>query len=253
MSTPKFDALVEKVRSWANRDDVVLSDEIITDFLDYSADYCYRNLRIPPLEYVYQYPAIIEDSVGETSLQLPPDFSELINFARITSDGKRYTFNKNLAQSEFNNETTIKPENSFAYKNGQILFYPESKLGDVYELYYYRRLFDLDATYVVNQNNIDIGNCTEVSVDEPEAVEFPQGSDTYYVGKEVYNWLRDDNERALLFGALAHAFEYLGEEQKSLGYQQKQDALLQELNREEKFRKTKGAVNTVTYEVSELL
>ena len=253
MSTPKFDALVEKVRSWANRDEAVLSDSLITDFLDYSADYCYRKLRIPPLEYTYQYPTITSSTEGETSLQLPPDFSELIIFSRIDKDGKRYVFNKHLSETEFKNETTVVPEYSFTYKGGNVQFYPEAKEGDVYEIYYYRRLYDLDATYVVNQNNIDLGNCTLASPNADGAVEFPEGSGTYYTGNEVYNWLRDDNERALLFGALHHAFDYLGEDQMSMKYMQKQELAIQELNQEEIQRKTKGAPNIATFEVSELL
>jgi len=253
MSTPKFDALVEKVRSWTNRDDVVLPDNIVTDCLDYSADYCYRKLRIPPLEYTYQYPVITAGSVGENSLQLPPDFSELISFSRIDKEGKRTSFNKNLSQIEFNNETTLKPEQSFTYKGGFIQFYPTAEEGDVFELHYYRRLYDLDATYVVNQANIDLNNCTLADINTEGAVEFPEGSGTYYVGNEVYNWLRDDNERVILWGALAEAFNYLGEEQKAMLYNQKQELAIQELNTEEKLRKAKGASNMVTFEVSELL
>ena len=253
MSTPNFDALVEKVRSWANRDEAVLSDTIITDFLDYSADYCYRKLRIPPLEYTYSYPSITIASEGETSLQLPPDFSELITFSVIDSDGNKNVFNKQLVEKEFNNSTTIKPEYSFTYKGGNINFYPAAKVGDVYELHYYRRLYDLDATYVVNQANITLNNCTVVDSSTEGSVEFPVGSGTYYVGNEVYNWLRDDNERVLLWGALAEAFNYLGEEQKAMMYNQKQELAIQELNTEEKLRKSKGASNTVTFEVSELL
>lgn len=253
MSTPNFDALVEKVRNWANRDDAVLTDAIITDCLDYSADYCYRKLRIPPLEFTYQYPAITSSQVGETSLQLPPDFSELIGFSRIDANGDRYTFTKHLVQNEFKNKLTTVPQNSFTYKGGNIVFYPEAEEGDVYELYYYRRLYDLDATYVVNQNNIDIGNCTEADEGDEGAVEYPSGSGNFFTGNEVYNWLRDDNERVLLFGALAHVLDYLGEDQMSMKYMQKQEMAIQELNQEEIQRKTKGATNIVTYEVSELL
>lgn len=253
MPTPRFDALVNKVRNWVNRDDAVLADEMITDFLDYSADYCYRKLRIPPLEYVYQYPTVTSDEAGETRLQIPPDFSELISFSRIDPKGKRYVFTKKLDEQSFTDELTTKPENSFTYKHNNIVFYPEAKAGEVFELHYYRRLFDLDATYVVNQNNIDAGLCTVVNEGDRGAVEFPEDSGVYYSGNEVPNWLRDENQRTLLFGAVAFAFDYLGETEKSLGYYQKLEMGIQELNQEEKYRKSKGAVNTVTFEISELL
>lgn len=253
MATPNFDALVVKVRNWANRDDTVLTDSLITDFLDYSADYCYRKLRIPPLEYTYSYPTITTSTEGETTLQLPPDFSEMITFSRTDSDGKKYVFNKQLVEKEFNNYLTTKPQNSFTYKGGNINFYPAAEVGDVFEIHYYRRLYDLDATYVVNQANIDLGNCTVASSGDAGAVEFPSGSGTYYTGNEVYNWLRDDNERVLLWGALANALEYLGDDQRAMQFYQKQELAVQELNNEERLRKAKGASNTVTFEVSELL
>ena len=253
MPTPRFNALVDKVRNWVNRDPAVLSDALITDFLDYSADYCYRKLRIPPLEYVYQYPVITSDEEGETSLQIPPDFTELISFSRIDANGKRYVLSKKLDEQSFTDEYTIKPKNSFAYKHNNIVFYPKAAIGETFELHYYRRLFDLDATYAVNQNNIDSELCVAVEEDDLGAVEFPEDSGNYYAGNDVYNWLRDENERTLLFGAIAFAFDYLGETEKAMGYYQKIELGIQELNQEEKYRKAKGAVNTVTFEVSELL
>jgi len=253
MATPLFDALVVKVRNWANRDSDVLSDSLITDFLDYSADYCYRKLRIPPLEYTYQYTAINSLTAGETSLVVPPDFSELISFSVIDSNSDRYVFNKSLAQAEFNNSFTTKPNYSFSFKGNEIQFYPEAEVGNVYELHYYRRLPDLDATYVVNQTNITLGNCTVASAEDEGAVEFPASSGTYYTGNEVYNWLRDENERVLLWGAFAHALDYLGEDDRAMKFFQKQEFAVQELNGEDKLRKAKGASNTVTFEVSQLL
>jgi hypothetical protein len=253
MATPLYDALVAKVRSWANRDSTVLPDSLVTDFLDYSADYCYRKLRIPPFEYTYRYPVITTSGVGETVLELPPDFSELITFSKTDSNGRKFVFNKQLVEKEFSNYYTTRPENSFTYKGGNIEFFPAAEEGDVYELHYYRRLFDLDATYVVNQANIDLGNCTVSSEGATGAVEFPEGSGDYYTGNEVYNWLRDDNERVLLWGALAQALDYLGEDERAMKFFQKQEIAVQELNNEEKQRKAKGATNSVTFEVSELL
>jgi len=231
MATPKFDALVSKVRNWTNRDADILTDALITDFLDYSADFCYRNLRIPPLEYVYKYATITSGSEGETSLQLPPDFTELITFSKTDADGKVYTFNKKLAGNQFKDSLTKVPENSFTYKGNLIQFHPAAKVGEVYELHYYRRLPDLDAVYVDNAANQSAG----------------------IVGDEVYNWLRDDNERLLLWGALGQAFDFLHEEEKANRYYEKQRAGIQELNNEEKQRKAKGASNIVTFEVTEIL
>ena len=251
MSTPKYDALVAKVRDWANRDSAILTDSLVSDFLDYSADTCYRELRIPPLEYTYQYPTIV--TAGETSLQLPPDLTEFIMFKVKNSAGKSLVFDQKLDLRSFTDKYTAVGSGSFTRKGQNLEFSPAAEVGDVYELHYYRRLFDLDATYVINQNNIDVGNTTVASVGDAGAVEFPASSGSYYTGNEVYNWLRDDNERMLLWGALHHAHEYLGSDDQSAKYLQKQMMAIDELNREEKRRRVSGASNMVTYEVSELL
>jgi len=248
MSTPKYTALVAKVRDWANRDSTILTDSLVADFIDYSADLCYRELRIPPLEYTYQYPVIT--SAGETSLQLPPDMTEIIMFRVIDSAGNSLVFDNKLDLRSFSDKDTTKNNGSFTRKGNSLEFYPAAFVGNVYELHYYRRLFDIDATYVVNQANIDSGNTTVSSSGVSGAVEI---SGVWYIGNEVPNWLRDENERMVLWGALHHAHEYLGSEEQSVKYLQKQMMSIEELNREEKRRKVLGSSNSVTYEVSELL
>jgi len=251
MPTPKYDALVTKVRDWANRDSTVLSDSIISDFLDYSADTCYRELRIPPLEVTYSYPTVTV--AGDTSLQIPPDLTEIMIFKVTDSAGKVSVFDNRLDLRSFEDQYTTMGDGSFSRKGSSILFYPAAAVGDIYELHYYRRLFDMDATYVVNQDNIDNGNTTVSSLGATDAEEFPVSSGSYYTGNEVYNWLRDDNERVLLWGALHHAHEYLGDEAKSASYIQKQMSGITDLNIEETKRRTSGASNRITYEVSELM
>jgi len=251
MSTPKYNALVSKVRDWANRDSSILSDSLVSDFLNYSADFCYRELRIPPLENTYQYPAATTD--GDTEIQIPPDLAEIILFRVKDSAGNSTVFDNKLDIRSFSDQSTSMGAGSFTRKGGKLHFYPASAIGDVYEMHYYRRLFALDAVYVVNQVNIDAGNTTAASSGDTGAFEFPVTSGTYYTGKEVYNWLRDDNERLLLWGALQYAHEYLGSEEQANKYMQKQLMGIEELNREEKRRRVSGASNSVTYEVSELL
>tara|TARA_R110000796_G_scaffold29947_1_gene80377 strand:- start:220 stop:975 length:756 start_codon:yes stop_codon:yes gene_type:complete len=251
MSTPKYTALVAKVRDWANRDSTILTDSLVSDFLDYSADLCYRELRIPPLEFTYVYPVI--STAGETELQIPPDLTEIIMFKVKNLAGDSYVFDNKLDLRSFVDNNTTKGQGSFTRKGANLEFFPAAAVGDTFELHYYRRLFDMDATYVVDQSNITAGNTTASSSGATGAVEFPASSGTYYTGNEVYNWLRDDNERVLLFGALHHAFEYLGDENQSVKYLQKQVQGIAELNREETKRRTSGASNRVTYEVSELL
>ena len=248
MSTPLYDNLVTKVRDWANRDSTVLSDSMVSDFIDYSADLCYRELRIPPLEYTYQYAAITV--AGEDSLQLPPDVTEIIMFRVTDSAAKSLVFDQKMDMRSFTDKNTTKELGSFTRKGSNLEFYPDAAVGDVYELHYYRRLFDMDAVYVVNANNVAVGNTTVSNSGVSGAVEI---SGVWYTGNEVYNWLRDDNERMVLWGALHHAFEYLGSDDQAAKYLNKQMQAIDELNREEKKRRVSGASNTVTYEVSELL
>jgi len=138
-------------------------------------------------------------------------------------------------------------QESYARKGNAVIFYPAAKLGDVYEIHYYRRLTDLDARYLVNQDNIDSGLAVASTVDADGAVEYPASSGNYYVGTEVPNWLRDSNERVLLWGAVSHAFDYVGEDERSAKYATQQLQGIQELNQEEIQRKARGGSHIQTY------
>ena len=250
MATPLFDAFVVKVRQWANRDIAVLPDSLITDFLDYSADVCYRKLRIPPLEYTYTYAAITEVSEGETYIQLPPDLTEIIQFRKLDSEGDSINYDQKLSLPVFEDRNTNVNEPSYVHKGGNIVINPPAKIGDVFEVHYYRRLPDLDATYTVNQANLDAGNLEEAQEGDPGAVDL---DGTWYIGKEVGNWLRDENDRVLLWGALAYAFDYLGEDERANMYREKQAMAIQELNQEEVWRKVRGGSCVITYQTAGLI
>jgi len=244
MSTPLYDALVNKVRSWANRDSSVLTDELIRSFLDYSADYCYRNLRIPALEHTFVYNPIDSDDVGEDVITLPSDLSELIQFGKTDPKGLFTAYDERAALASMQDNNFKKAEGTFARKGRALIFYPAAELNDRFEVYYYRRLPDLDATYTVNQTNVDAGLCTQV--DETTAGAVQVGS-SYYLGNEVPNWLRDDNERILVFGAVSHALDYLGEDERSEKFFNKQKEIILELNQEEIKRKAKGGSIVTAY------
>lgn len=64
-------------------------------------------------------------------------------------------------------------------------------------------------------------------------------TNTYY-GTEVPNWLRDENERILLNGALAEVFFYLNEPESATMYAQLFTGEVKELNQEEAMRKASG-------------
>ncbi len=62
----------------------------------------------------------------------------------------------------------------------------------------------------------------------------------FFVPKEAPNWLRDQNERIILFGALAEAFDFLQEIEQAQVYRQKFISEIQALNQEEKMRMSRG-------------
>ena len=68
-----------------------------------------------------------------------------------------------------------------------------------------------------------------------------------YFGLEPNNWLRDENEKALLFGALHQCFDYLGEDQMSAKYAQKAVTEVQQLNAEEGQRRNSGGNQQVNF------
>jgi len=247
MSTPLYDAIVTKVRNWVNRDESILTDSLVSNFLDYSADYCYRNLRIPPLEHTFVYNAITSETEGEDSILMPSDLSELIQFSKVDNQSNRTVFNERLSLFAMQDKDMTKNNNNFARKGRALVFEPKAEIGDRFEVYYYRRLPDLDATYVVNQANINAGLATPNGVPGAGGVEFPAGSNLYYTGTEVPNWLRDDHERMLLWGAVAHALDYIGEDERAAKFFAKQKEAIIELNNEETKRKVKGGSMVATY------
>ena len=144
------------------------------------------------------------------------------------------------------------------------------------ELHYYRRLPAFYAYYEVSAANANLGLNTPITgmVTAPTAVTgtpdmgAPTGrldattttvngrsvttystpsdgidgtmGNTQVFGNLVPNWLRDENERVVLMGALAEAFFYLQENEESQKYAALFAAEIAELNREDQMRHTSG-------------
>ena len=147
------------------------------------------------------------------------------------------------------------------------------------ELHYYRRLPALYARYDVSAANTNLGLNTIYTMDselptvtagisrlsssvdngEPEVI--PLGTvqatttngvttyseptagmpgNTMVYGNPVPNWLRDENERIVLMGALAEAFFFLQENDEAVKYAQLFTQEIQELNNEDKMRHASG-------------
>ena len=69
----------------------------------------------------------------------------------------------------------------------------------------------------------------------------------YFEGLEVGNWLKDKNERILIWGALMHAGAFLDDEKIESRYNAKFNGDINSLNHEERMRRAKGGNTQVHF------
>jgi len=278
------------IRDWANRDVNVLSNSVVKRCFDYAADKAYRTLRVPPLEITRLYdvngtqeeidaagasgsvPDISPSAFlggGEVlSLPAPTDLIDIIFIRNADTVNKNpgVVYNEKVDVRTFNDGFGRTKDFHFYTRVGnEIKLHGNFKRGDVVEIHYYRRLPALNATYSATYNNwkaglgtLDIGGVattysaatdrTESSFDARLALD----SD-YWVGKEAAHWLRDENERIVLFGALLEIFVYLNDNEEIQKYQQLFNQELEDLNKEELIRKTKGGNLAMSFAHDNLL
>ena len=336
--------LVTLTRNWCNRDEEVVSDDIIKDSLKYAADKAYRKLRIPPLENVAEYEkALLEDAsttststrLSRTEIKIPFDLIEIIQIKEIDAAGlPTRVWNEKLDVRTFNDPSAEKytANNYFTRERNVLYLSPafgentNSNAGNAIEMLYYRRLPALDAKYAVTVLNYKAGFLTTSS--GTTALYFVNGNttDTYttladaqtadtgkvtalvngspsstttipldghsgtivngmqisgtgitgiptvsnasnqssitisaaqtfadnttltfsntntanYIGTETPQWLRDENERILLYGALVEIFAYVGDDEQAAKYKLMFDLEIQELNDEDAKRNSSG-------------
>tara|TARA_B110000503_G_scaffold14895_1_gene20471 strand:+ start:5459 stop:6472 length:1014 start_codon:yes stop_codon:yes gene_type:complete len=155
----------------------------------------------------------------------------------------------------------------FTRKGSHILIAGELlNTGDTLELFYYRRLAALDARQIV-PSTVTLAQAqaapetydvkTQAQYDaltflEKRTYQELSGSYVRYV-LEVGNWLKDQNERVLLFGALHRCFDYLQEDQQSEKYKARFAEAIMELNNEEKKRKLSAGQSHVSFDARGLI
>jgi len=282
--------LISLVREWANRDSEVLSDSIISDCLSYAADKAYRYLRIVPLEAVvsYSYSALIAATTqattnndSKTEIQVPSDLIEFIQIREVDANNNTTrVFNQKVDVRTFNDSNARMVESYWTRQANNVLLSPgflqEGSVGNPVsiELYYYKRLPAIDARYTVSAANYAAGLLTESTqgttgalplylvtlagittaydtLAAAQAVGTP--SIAYFVGSEVANWLRDENEKILLLGALAEVFAFLQEDEQVQKYGTMFMQEINELNDEDKRRNAKGGNVQVNYTAGGLI
>jgi len=164
---------------------------------------------------------------------------------------------------------------NWMWMNNRIYIHPQLEAGAQVDINYYCRLCALNAMYEVNPLNYVIGvadanqpyleiNLVDIDYEnvtplwfsgtgvdelcfatEAEAVNYAvtAGGVPYlkeFTGREVPNWLRDENERLLLWGSLANIAGYLFDDKMEQRYSMRFNDTLNSLNKEEKWRRASG-------------
>ena len=276
---PTYANFTALVRDWSNKDSSVLSDTRIQDCLRYAADKCYRNLRVAALENTITYNSTALEAAttaantflpSQTDLTLPTDLIEFIQIREIDSAGRTCrVFNEKTDLRTFNDWSALKTSyiGYFSRQGNTLLLAPgfgqanSLSTADKIELHYYRRLPALNALYDVTPANYAAGfltqdNAAAVSLffvngdtntayaTQSEATAADTGNagtnNAKYRGNEAANWLRDENERVLLMGALAEVFYYLQDDDQGVKYKKLFDQEIFELNDEDSKRNAAG-------------
>jgi hypothetical protein len=285
MSTPLFDALVGKVRDWSNKREVnTLPDSVIQDCLKYSADDCYKLLRIPPLEHIVTYTVSEGDNTADkrfTSFPIPSNLSEFIYIRNLKDQAyNSIVFNQLTDARTFLDPYATKYSlYNWMWLDNEIKISPQLEVGDVLEIAYYRRLPDLTSQYVVTPLNYLIGvndanqpyltlvgsggtelffssvnGITKVFATFAEAEAYdPVVTTKMYTGKEAPNWLRDSNEKLLLWGALKYVGNYISDDAMEAKYNNSFTQHIAMLNNEEKFRRAKGGNVQMNFNTNTLI
>ena len=161
-----YNEFVTLVRNWANRDEEVLSDAIVTDCMDYAIDEAYQTLRISELETTVSYAAselvdsTYDESFGRsvTELLVPSDLIEFIQIRGVDADtATTRVFNERADSRTFYDQYAEK-YSSVAYWTrigNKIVLAPGYPLGTEEEVYlhYYGKLGELDDRYDVTALN----------------------------------------------------------------------------------------------------
>ena len=262
------------------QDTSVLSNDRIQEAMKYAADKAYRKRRVAALENTITYNSTALTAAtttgnqflpSQTELTLPTDLIEFIQIREIDSSSRTCrVFNEKTDLRTFNDWSSLKTSyiGYFSRKGNTLLLAPgfnqASSLGtpDKIELHYYRRLPALNAQYDVTPANYAAGfltqdNAAAVSLffvngdtntayaTQAEATTAAGGNqgntnNAKYKGNEAANWLRDENERVLLMGALAEVFYYLQDDDQGVKYKKLFDQEIFELNDEDSKRNAAG-------------
>jgi len=226
-----------------------------------------------------------------TSFSMPEDLTQFIYLRTIAQEnlGTSYSaFPSNVSKvfNEVVDKRTFFDLYSEKYsvynwmwQGDKIFVHPQLAVGAILEIHYYKRLPALNAVYNVSPVNYLIGLSdatqpyvtlvttggtnlyfsTAVGIQKcfatlAEATAYNATVTTkMYIGNEVSNWLRDQNERTLIWGALYNLAAYLFDDKMEQRYQAKFMDNLASINKEEKFRRAAGGNVQVNFNTNGLI
>lgn len=242
-------------------------------------------------EYANILPAVVQETAGGmnfVSMAVPINLVSFI-FLRVVGAGASDSagnlmldvfgnpFVCNIMSSTvFNEKTDIRTfhdvyackttENFWARQGGSILAAGNVSVGDIIEVHYYRRESALNsrgllpgsldlATAVAETGTYEVIDAAAYALLEEydaRTYEELEGSYVRAIAEEA-NWLRDENQRVLVFGALHRIYDYLQEDDQSQKYMVRFETSIQELNNEEKQRTSSGGNISVNYSGSGII
>ena len=250
----------DRVRDFANKDNTVLPDSLVDQFLGWAADEAYYLLEIPPLERVITiskptHPTFFNDQPDEdfSRVVVPEDTSRIISMMDVANPSRPNTYRDRYSYREFRDECYRRQGDPYIYTRvgNEYLFYPVLTDESALEIFYYARLAD------VKGERIDSASPQVLYYTDALGQDRRADNDNSYtpVGttSTVGNWLRDQNFRVLLFGALYRAFDYLEENDGMERYLAKFQQEIQLQNSTENNRKNRGGSISMGFDDRNLL
>lgn len=239
------------------------------------------SFKVPSDAVIFKYirtrGVVNRPEVGSTVSGVPITESNQENYAILKSDGdvsvqshkpfSHSIYGEYVDISEFYDFNDTEPySNYFTRKGSNIITAGDIEPGFVFELFYYRRLPALDArpnlptSLTLQEANTDTNTYEVITQSEynnlttleKRTYDLLEGS---YVRNtnEVPNWLKDQNEKIILFGALHRVFDYLQEDQQSEKYKSRFKESIMLLNMEEKKRKVSAGNSYVRFNANGLI
>jgi len=277
-----YTKFVDTIHKYTNRDSTVLPNDLIRYFADLTCDNIYKDIRVAPLEYVYTYDAL---TVATDKLAVPGDAASFIQLRKLDSNGDiDCVFNSKADMRSFYSPGHKNySEAHYTRESNNFVIYPKGKVGDVYELFYYRRLPSVYARYAITEDNYALGilyygataqdaedallaaeldtTVNEIAtIADPtitNSITFVDGTGAipvgYYVGLLAPNWIRDENQSMLLYGTLREAYIYLQDSARAQEYHALLTNQISELNDEDRRSKISGGISCTHFSGGYLL